>query len=252
MNLIDTNVNLGPWPFTPVPDRDGPALAAHLRGAGIRRALVSHLGAVFLPEPMPANRKLFATVRRTPALRPVPVINPGLANWRDQLAECRDAAPLAAVKVFPNYHNYSLTSRRFLEFVETLAGTKLRLVLNVRLEDERHKYFALKIKGVPVAQLAGFLERFPSLHVLFTGIYKPEVEKLAPKHANFSADIAFCEVTDTLEHMLPTIPARRLMLGTCTPLLATSAEVAKLTGAHIPAAAKRLIGADNARRFFGL
>ncbi|RFC45028.1 MAG: hypothetical protein DUW69_001909, partial [Verrucomicrobia bacterium] len=74
--LIDTNVNLGPWPFTPVPDRTGPELAAHLATNGIRRALVSHFGAVFLPEPMPANRKLFAAVRRSPALIPVPVINP--------------------------------------------------------------------------------------------------------------------------------------------------------------------------------
>ena len=31
-----------------------------------------------------------------------------------------------------------------------LAKAKLKLILNVRLEDERHKYFALRIKGVPV------------------------------------------------------------------------------------------------------
>ena len=250
--LIDTNVNLGPWPFTPVPDRTGPALAAHLAAAGIRRALVSHLGAVFLPEPMPANRQLFAAVRRTPALVPVPVINPALPNWREQLAECRAAAPLRAVKIFPNYHGYSLKAPGLNAFMAALDEAGLRLVLNVRLEDERHKYFALRIKGVPVPQLAHFLERFPAHHVLCTGIYKPEVEKLAPKHANFSADIAFCECTNTLEKMLPAFPARRLMLGTCTPLLATRPEAAKLTQAHIPAAAKNQIGSENARRFFGL
>ena len=74
--LIDANVNLGPWPFTPVPDSTGPQLAAHLKANGIRRALVSHFGAVFLPDPMPANRRLFATVARTPALLPVPILNP--------------------------------------------------------------------------------------------------------------------------------------------------------------------------------
>jgi predicted TIM-barrel fold metal-dependent hydrolase len=250
--LIDTNVNLGPWPFTPVPDRTAPELAAHLAASGIGLALVSHLGAVFQPEPMATNRKLFAAVRATPALLPVPVINPALANWREQLAECRAAAPLRAVKIFPNYHHYSLSSRRLDPFLDAIDEAGLKLVVNVRLEDERHKYFALKIKGVPVAQMSAFLQRHAQRHVLFTGIYKPEVEKLAPGHANFSADIAFCELTNTLELMLRKIPARRLLLGTCTPLLSTYGEVGKLTDAHIPASAKKLIGAENARRYFGL
>jgi predicted TIM-barrel fold metal-dependent hydrolase len=97
-----------------------------------------------------------------------------------------------------------------------------------------------------------FLARNPQHHVLFSGIYKGEIDKLAPKHKNFSAEIAFCEITNVLELMLRTFPARRLMLGTCTPLLSTRGNVDKLRCAHIPAGAKALIGADNARRFFKL
>lgn len=248
--LIDTSVNLGPWPFTPIPEYSGPALVAQLASSGIRRALVSHFGAVFLPDPMPANRKLFAAVRRTPALLPVPILNPALRTWPEQLAECRAAAPIRAVKILPNYHNYSLRAGHLTDFMAALARAKLRLILNVRLEDERHKYFALRIKGVPVPQLAHFLRRFPSHHVLLSGIGKGEVEQLAPDHANFSAEIAFCEMTNTLEHMLPKFPARRLMLGTCTPLLSTRGEADKLRRARIPARAKELIGSANARRFF--
>ncbi|MBP9913459.1 MAG: hypothetical protein KBF26_08635 [Opitutaceae bacterium] len=251
--LIDTNVNLGPWPFTPVPARTGAQLAAHLAANGIRRALVSHLGAVFLPDPMPANRELFAAVRRTPALLPVPILNPTLATWREQLAACRAAVPgLRAVKILPNYHNYKLSSRRLDDFMAALAEAKLKLVLNVRLEDERHKYFALRIKGVPVAALDAFLKRFPSHHVLLTGIYKNELEKLALTHTNFSADIAFCECLNTLEALLEKVSARRLLLGTCTPLLSTRGEVDKLRCAKIPAKAQALIGTENARRFFKL
>lgn len=252
MNLIDTNVNLGPWPFTPAPDRTGLELAAHLRARGIRRALVSHLGTVFQPEPMVTNRQLFATVRRTPNLLPVPTINPALANWREQLAECLAAGPIRAVKIFPNFHNYSLASRRLDAFMAAIADAKIRLIVNVRLEDERHRYFALKIKGVPVKQMDAFLARHPRHHVLFAGIYKGEVDKLAAKHANFSAEISFLEITNVLEVTLRTFPARRLMLGTATPLLNTRAGADKLRCANIPAKAKALIGADNARRFFKL
>jgi len=252
VQLIDTNVHLGPWPFTPAPDRTGPELAAHLRERGIARALVSHLGTVFQPEPMVTNRRLFATVRRTPNLYPVPTLNPALANWREQLAECLAAGPIRAVKLYPNYHNYSLAARRLDAFMAAIADAKLRLIVNVRLEDERHRYFGLKIKGVPVKQLDAFLARNPAHHVLFTGIGKGEIEQLAAKHANFSAEIAFVEITNVLEVLLGTFPARRLMLGTATPLLNTRAGADKLRCAHIPAKAKALIGADNARRFFNL
>ena len=250
--LIDTNVNLGAWPFSLIPEYTGPQLAAHLAENGIRRALVSHLAAVFLPDPMPANRKLFAAVRRTPALLPVPILNPALRPWREQLAECLAAGPIRAVKILPNYHNYTLKSRHLDDFMATLAAARLKLILNVRLEDERHKYFALRMKGVPVAAIGEFLKRFPSHHVLLAGIYKPEVEKLAADHANFSADLSFCEWINTIEAMLKKIPARRLLLGTCTPLLSTRGEVDKLVRANIPASAKALIGAGNAQRFFSL
>jgi predicted TIM-barrel fold metal-dependent hydrolase len=250
--LIDTNVSLGSWPFSPIPDRTGPELAAHLAANGIRRALVSHLGAVFLPDPTPANRALFARVRHTPSLLPVPILNPALANWREQLDACRAAADLRAVKILPNFHNYRLTSRRLDDFMAALAEAGLKLILNVRLEDERHKYFALRIKGVPVADIGAFLARFPAHHVLIAGLYKQELCPLLPGHANFSAEVTFCEAFRTLEALLEQVPARRLMLGTGTPLLSTRGQVDKLRRALIPARAAALIGSENARRYFSL
>ncbi len=249
--LIDTNVNLGSWPFTFTPARTAAQLVKHLAASGIDRALVSHFGAVFQPDPMPSNRTLFAAVTRTPDLVPIPVINLRLANWRDQLAECQ-AAKVCAVKLVPNFNNYRLTDPVVGEFMGTLAKTKLRLVINFRYEDERHRYFALDIKGVPIADVEKFLRRYPQQQVLFTGIYRPDLKELAKAYPNFSAEISFCEWHNTLEDLLKTIPARRLMLGTCTPMLSTRGEVEKLRLARIPAKAKELIGSTNAIRFFKL
>jgi hypothetical protein len=154
-----------------------------------------------------------------------------------------------------NFHNYRLGSPRLADFMAALAKTRLKLMLNFRLEDERHKYFALKMKGVPLPDVIAFLQRFPTHHVLLTGAYwTQEVLPLVTKHAdlNFSVEIAFCETFKTLETMLGKIPARRLMLGTNTPLLSTRGQVDKLRCAMIPAKAKALIGSDNARRLYSL
>lgn len=250
--LIDTNASLGPWPFSPVPDRTGPQLVAHLHENGIDRALVSHLGTVFLPDPMPANRKLFATVRRTPELLPVPTINPALAHWREQLSDCLAAGPVRAVKIYPNYHNYTLRHRNLAPFVEAVAAAGVRLIINARLEDERHKYFALRIKGVPVKELEAFLVKFSAHTFFLSGAYKPELEKLSATVSNFTAEIAFCEWMNTLEILTQKIPAQRLALGTCSPLMSTRAQVDKLRLAKLPAQALKAIGSENAVKFFGL
>lgn len=249
--LIDANVNLGVWPFTFTPDRTAGELVKHLKASGINRALVSHLGAVFQPDPMPSNRTLFAAVKRTPSLLPVPVINLRLGNWREQLAECV-AAKVRAVKLIPNFHNYTLAAPAVDEFVAALARTKLRLIINIRFEDERHRYFGLNVKGLPMADVQAFLKRHPKLHVLLAGIYRPELKELAKSCTNFSAEISFCEWHNTIADLLTAIPARRLMLGSCTPLLSTRGEVDKLRCAQLPAKTKELIGATNAIRFFKL
>ena len=250
--LIDSNTYLGPWPFAPLPDYTAGKFARHLAGNNITQAIVSHLGAVFLPDPMPANRKLFKTVKSAPALIPVPIVNPTLGNWHDQLEECQQLAPIRAVKLFPNYHNYRLNHRQLAAFMEALTARKLKLVINVRLNDERTQYFGLNIKGVPQPDIAAFLLKHPTSHPLLTGIFRPELKTLAGQCDNFSADISYCEWRNTVKDLLTVLPAQRLLLGTCSPILSTRGQVDKLRLAGIPQKAKTLIGSTNAKRFFKL
>lgn len=251
--LIDVNAHLGPWPFSLLTERAAPQFAAHLRAHGIGRALVSHLGAVFQPDPMPANRELFAATRRVPALVAVPILNPTLATWREQLDACATATPqLRAVKILPNYHNYSVASPQLDAFVAELHARKLRLVIGTRLEDERHRYFALRIKSVPVPALAKFLRRHPQLHPLLLGLGLPELRALAKECENFSTDLAFIEWQNSVATLVKEFPVSRVMFGSQTPFFVTAASVAKLTAAKLPAKTRAALSHANAERFFSL
>lgn len=249
--LIDTNVNLGSWPFTFAPNRTAPQLVKHLAASGVDRAVVSHFGAAFQPDPMPSNRELFTAVKKTPALTALPTINLRLANWREQLAETVESGA-TAVKLLPTYHNYSLRDKVVGQFMTALAETPLALVLNMRHEDERHRYFALNIKGLPLAEVKLFLKRHPKVHVLLAGIMIPEVSELAKKFKNFSIDISFCEWMNSVEDLVKLITAKRIMLGTCTPLLSTRGEVDKLRLAKLTSKQRELISSANAIAFFKL
>src|SRR4051812_2419077 len=113
--LTDSHVHLGPWPFSLLTERKPAAFVAHLGAHGIRKAIVEHLGAVFAPEPGPSNQALFSAVRGHHTLIPIPTINPLLANWQEELEACCAAAPITAVKIIPNYHNYSVAAPRLAE-----------------------------------------------------------------------------------------------------------------------------------------
>ena len=247
--IFDINVHLGTWPFPLGPEMSAPRLAAHLRAHGIGRAAVSSVAAILAPDPLPANRALAAAVRRVPALLPVPVVNPALAHWREQLDEA-EAGPLRALKLFPNYHNYRLDSRRLDPFFAEVRARRLRLLISARVEDDRHKYFALRIKAVPAKTLISFLGRHPRLHPLILGLGLPELREIAKKRANFSTDTSFVEWIDSLPGLIREFPAKRIYFGSHAPFFVTRASLGKLSGARMPAAARAAIGGGNAARFF--
>ncbi|MBI5770193.1 MAG: amidohydrolase family protein [Verrucomicrobia bacterium] len=249
--LIDVNAYLGWWPFGLVAEPTARQLVRVLAASGIDRAAVSHLGAVFAPEPMTANRRLFTACRRERSLAPVPIVNPLLADWREQLAECA-AAGVRAVRLVPNYHNYRLKSRRLDPFMAATEAAGLRVVLSARLEDERHRYFALRIKPVAAAEIGAFLARFPRHHVLCTALTLNEVVELAPAHANFSADLSYAEHMAFADQLRGKVALARLMFGSLAPMISARAQAAKLAATSFTPAERRQIGERNARAFFRL
>lgn len=249
MTLFDANTWIGRWPFAFLPSHDARSLATHLRRHGIRRALVSPLDAVFAPEPGPANRALLRATKGIGALVPVPVINPALANWREELAAAAVDPRVRAVRVLPNYHNYRLRARAMHELAAELQRRRLRLIVQVRLIDERHEFHALRLKGVPVADLDQFLKQHPRLRVLACGLTRSELFALAPKHPRLLVDLSFVEWHDTLRDALAKVPARQLVFGSHTPFFITAASRAKVASAGIGAPAVAAIAGGNLRRF---
>lgn len=249
MNTFDANTWIGRWPFAFCDAHTPATLAAHLRRHGIARALVSPLEAVLAPEPGPANRHLLAATRGQRRLEPVPVINPVLAGWWDDVAEA-DADPrVRAVRILPNYHGYTLKAKAVDALVGELRERGLRLIVQMQLIDARHEYHAMTIKPVPAAGLEALLRRHRGWPVLASGLMRPELKALAPKFPALLADLSFAEWHDTMEHLRAKVSAAQLAFASHTPILITAAATAKLDGSTLPGAEKRAIAAENLERF---
>ncbi|PTY08417.1 hypothetical protein DB347_02205 [Opitutaceae bacterium EW11] len=249
MNYFDAQTWIGGWPFSFQPAHRAATLARALRGEGIGRALVSPLDAVFAPEPTPANRALLRSCRTLRNLLPVPVINPALANWREQLAVVARDRSVRAIRILPNYHNYALTSSEVEAFVSEIQGRSLRLVISMRLIDERHEYFAMRLTGVPTGQLDRFLERHPDMPVLASGLYRTDLLSLLPRHPNLLADLSFAEWFDIVDQLVRRLGARQLAFASHTPFLITAAALAKLGQVGIGATDLTSIAHRNLERF---
>lgn len=249
MKYFDANTWTGRWPFAFIEEHTPASLTAHLRAHGIGRALVSPLDAVFAPEPGPANHQLLRTTADVAGLVPVPVLNPVLANWREELAMVAADPRVRAVRLLPRYHNYRLGAPAVRELVAELMRRKLRVIVQVRLIDERHEFHAMNLKPVPVAELGAFLAAHPQLPVLASGLWRAEILPLAPKHPNLLADLSFAEWHDTIPHLLAKVAARQLAFASHTPFLVTAAAREKLDRAETPTAARVAIASRNLEVF---
>ena len=249
MNYFDANTWIGRWPFSFCEAHSARSLRTHLTNQGIQRALVSPLDAVFAPEPGPANEALLASTAGVKGLEPVPVINPALANWWDEVAICGADDRVRAVRLLPNYHNYALSLPAVDELIEELNVRGWKLIVQMQLIDARHEYHAMTIKPVPADELAALLKRHRGLPVLASGLLRPDVLKLAPKFPQLLTDLSFAEWHDTMEHLLAKAPVTQLAFASHTPLLVTSAARAKVETSTLTKAQQVAVAAGNLGKF---
>ena len=105
--MIDINAFAGPWPFRALPATLPADVATMLQEAGIARALVSSLEALFFEDPQIANERLAA--RRNPMASCSPARDQPLAG---QLALLRIAQERSARGRTHRYHCYDLNPAR--------------------------------------------------------------------------------------------------------------------------------------------
>jgi len=250
--LIDINVSLGYWPFQKFQE-DAPAkLAKHLTGEGISLSLVSSIETIFYPDPDVYNKILLKKLKPFPNLMPVMVVNPSLPNWKEMLNKYRQYQKAKIIKIFPNYHNYLLSSPHIDDFMDELEKNKMSLIIQKRMIDERHQYPLLKVAGVEEEEIVKLANRFPKVPIIVFCCHLREAVSMIKKTLNIDTDISFVETMDTVKTLLKQIPAKRVLFGSHTPFLYTRSAIMKIKSADIPASDLKAIMYGNICRLLDL
>lgn len=250
--LIDVNVSFGTWPFQSFSIKTVADLRTHLNGNGIRHALTSHLGGVFNPDPATFNLSLIDQAETDGTIRPVPVVNPVFPGWQRHLDECRSRATIRAIKIYPTFHNYRLVDAEFVQpLVEYIRQHDLTLLIAMRLEDERNRYFALNIVGLPVDDVVAFNQTYQNIRVICLNAYLPEIRRIGKDTNGVGIDTSFAEWFLAMEETVAAISPSLVYFGSHTPFLYTKANVLKLKQSGVAPDVKAGVGSGNAAALLG-
>jgi hypothetical protein len=242
-DAIDVCAHVGPWGRRPV-GLDAPALAGLLAPFGVATAYAGRLEALWLENPHDANRLPTAS---TGAVRVVPVLDPTVATWPDELDRLAKLGPLPMVRLLPNYHGYALGDAGPL--LAALEKRKVVAQVVVRMNDPRRQHRLAQVPDVRAAAVLDAAARHPGLPVLLSGAQTAALTALAsrlPKAGNLWADTSQADGLGAVADLSRSSWRTRLVFGSHAPLFIPYAALARVV-LDVDDATAKLILEDNAR-----
>jgi predicted TIM-barrel fold metal-dependent hydrolase len=185
-------------------------------------------------------------------LRPFGTINPALPDWEDDLRRCHETHRMPGVRLFPNYHGYTLDDARFTRLVDIAAKRRLLVQIVVSIEDERSQNPALTAPPVQVAPLADVIEKVRDARIMLLNAASRVlmtnnalVKRLTSAGVLF--EIATLEGVAGIESLLQRVPDVRVAFGSHTPYFYFEAALLKLQESALSAAQLAAIRQGNAQ-----
>ncbi|WP_119079968.1 amidohydrolase family protein [Chitinophaga alhagiae] len=141
--LIDVNAWVGHWPFKRLHGNTCEGLLARMKEYGTDVSVVTNLHGIFYKNTQSANEELYEEVHSKRAYKdrfiPFAVINPIYGGWRDDFEVSVKKLGMKGIRVFPNYHDYTITEPALLELVKMARDHNLPVALTMRMVDERQR-----------------------------------------------------------------------------------------------------------------
>lgn len=252
VQLIDTNVYLGHWPFRRVLLDEPAALVAKLREQGVTEAWTGSLDALLHKDISGVNARLAADCDRhgRGLLAPVGAINPRLAGWAEDMRRCVEVHRMRGIRLHPNYHGYTLAEPLATQVLERAAGLGLLVQISVSMEDERTIHPLVNVPPVDTTPLLSLMKQLPTLRVQLLNAFRtvrlPQAISLAAQRVAF--DIAMLDGVEGIANLLKRIPAKHLCFGSYSPVFYFESAALKLRESVFSDAQIEAVRASSARQ----
>jgi predicted TIM-barrel fold metal-dependent hydrolase len=249
--IVDVCAWIGTWPALRLGGEDVDHVVGRLQETGVGTILMTHLEGAFAHNPHLPNIDVYQASRRHASLLPVPLLDPSLATWREELAAALEwQAP--GVRLLPAYGGYDLGECD--ELAAAIGEAGLALFVQTRLEDPRRQHPRAVVSDVAATDVAALARRHPQVSVVIGGAAWTPILNLAPEILavdNLYADVSQADGMDSLLRMVEVGLEERLLFGTHAPFFIPLAGLARVV-IDLPEDSAAAILGGNARRLLRL
>jgi hypothetical protein len=257
--IIDVNAYLGHFAFRQLRHNTAASLLALMDAKKIDKAVVSSAAAITYRNAQAGNEEVAAEVKRhSDRLIPFAVINPFYAGWRDDLKICHEEFGMKGLRLYPKWHNYSLSDRCCLDLVNAATERGMVVSIPIRAEDKRERSWLVDVPDLLLEEIAGLIKACPKARfILLNGIgyvNSPLGRKDSGLPSNYAIEISRLSalLENEIGQLIANLGPERLLLGTGMPFSYPDPALLKLDVLDASTPDKEKIRWQNAAKWLRL
>lgn len=244
--IIDVNAWTGPWPALVNVPYNVASVRASLREYGVARIFMASLTAAWSANPHLCNSVVYGAADEYDDISPVPVIDPTLPTWTEELEKAAGHRAVRMIKLLAGYGGYDLAAAD--ELFEEAGRVNLAVMVQIRIDDPRRHHSLAQVPDVPAADVIHAAERHPDLKLVMGGASAATLRDFAAQVRDLPglyADTSQVDGVDSVKMLVDTGIGGKLLFGSHAPVFMPAAALARVL-IDLPDDATMAILEDNA------
>lgn len=226
--IIDINAWCGYW-GTSLNFYEASHVCNSLIEIGVEQIHLSPLHAAWSHNPHLANDLVFQAAQMYSKISPVPILDPTIPSWQEELTRAVNSGCTHWVKLLPAYSQYTLEQAD--EFLDSISCAGIGVIVQVRIEDPRHQHPLAQVADFSVRAVAEAAARHPKLPILIGGAGYSVLAEMSNRFIdlpNLYADTSQIDGVASLKMLVEQGLGDRLIFGTHAPLFIPLAGLARV------------------------
>lgn len=261
--IIDTNVNLGTWPFRHLKYAEPESLAAKLKKHRVKQAWAGSFDALFHKNIDSVNARLTEDCKKEKNgfFLPFGTVNLAWPDWQEDLRRCHEVYKMKGVRIYPAYQTFDLTDEAFPLLLAETAKRGMILQIVGDMDDARNHHPIIDVRNVNMNPLADLLKNDKAAKVqllYWNHKVSAKLQESLVKETNVLFDTARIETNGGVERMINgnplgnkafPVPAERIVFGSHAPYFPVESSLLKLFESTLTLEQMKLIMEGNAGKW---
>ena len=227
--IIDVNAWIGPWPALVNVPYDVASVRTSLTEYGVERVFMAPLAAAWSANPHLCNTVVYEAAEKYGDVSPVPVIDPTLPTWPEELARAAGHRTVRMIKLLPGYGGYDLAAAD--ELFEEAGRANQVVMVQVRIDDPRRHHPLAMVPDVPARDVVEAVKRHPDMKLVMGGASTATLREFAAQVRDLPglyADTSQVDGVDSVKMLVDAGIGDKLLFGSHAPVFMPAAAVARV------------------------